>query len=345
MISPQAPPTAAQIPMLAQEARFCVEKIKVHMGGARALLLELYERRGWEVLGYSSWRECVVTEFAQSQTHLYRQLQAGLTERELSPNGEIGRIPESHLRELASVPASERAEVWQQAQERSGNGRVTAADVRHVADEREGAWWDEQRIAAARFEEAERLQQLKMGQSNRPPLMGYGHSDHFQTDRASVLPLLPYLPAGATIWECAWGRGQLAEVLREAGHPVIGSDLAGGQDFLRWAPAEAWDLIVTNPPFSLKDAFLARAYDLGRPFGLLLPLTALEGRERQQLYERHGVELLVLPRRPEFTTPSGRVGGGYFSCAWYTWGLRLPRQLTFALEETGETEEAEEVPA
>jgi hypothetical protein len=171
------------------------------------------------------------------------------------------------------------------------------------------------------------------GETNRRSGIGYGHSDNFQTDPGSVYPLLPYLPPGAVVWECAWGRGQLADTLRAAGHPVLGSDLLAGEDFLWWAPAEPWDVIVTNPPYSLKDEFLARAYALRRPFAFLLPLTALEGQVRQGLFARHGVELLVLPHRPEFTTPGGTVGGSHFSCAWYTWNLGLPRQLNFVVEE------------
>src|SRR5205823_5147590 len=52
-------------PMSREEARRCVERITRHLDEARALLLELYERRGWRALGYDSWRAC---EFSQSPT-------------------------------------------------------------------------------------------------------------------------------------------------------------------------------------------------------------------------------------------------------------------------------------
>ena len=37
-----------------------------------------------------------------------------------------------------------------------------------------------------------------------------------------------------------------------------------------------FDCIITNPPFSLKQEFLQRCYELGKPFALLLPLTTFE---------------------------------------------------------------------
>jgi len=57
-----------------------------------------------------------------------------------------------------------------------------------------------------------------------------------------------------------------------------------GNDFLVDEPAFAYDCIITNPPYSIKDRFLTRCYELKKPFALLMPLTALEGKYRQQLY-------------------------------------------------------------
>jgi hypothetical protein len=71
-------------PMTAAEARDSVEKINNHATQIRALVLDLYERRGWEALGYTSWRACVVSEFEQSQSRLYQLLDAARL-REIFP--------------------------------------------------------------------------------------------------------------------------------------------------------------------------------------------------------------------------------------------------------------------
>ena len=123
--------TQAPLPvqtMNAAEARACVESINSSINNARAMLLDLYERQGWKALGYESWRACVVVEFEQSKTHLYRQLQAAEIERTVSPMGEIGQIPERQLRPLAALPPAERPKAWALARESSG-GKPTAKDV------------------------------------------------------------------------------------------------------------------------------------------------------------------------------------------------------------------------
>lgn len=116
------------------EARECIEDIKRSVEHIRVRVLELYERRGWQALGYGSWRDCVVAEFDQSQSYLYRQLQAALIEREISPLGEIGQVPERQLRPLASVPEGKRREVWEAALTTAPDGKMTARHVEATAD-------------------------------------------------------------------------------------------------------------------------------------------------------------------------------------------------------------------
>jgi hypothetical protein len=163
--------------------------------------------------------------------------------------------------------------------------------------------------------------------SGRPPI-SRGSADDYQTPPEALEPMRPHLRTSWTIWECASGNGNLVDSLRRAGYSVIASDKRDGQDFLKWQPPD-WDCLVSNPPFSQKNQFLARAYALGKPFALLLPLTSLESQFRQRLFERHGIQLLVLPDRVRFERPDLATSRPWFPVAWFTWGLDLPAQLTF----------------
>jgi site-specific DNA-methyltransferase (adenine-specific) len=123
--------------MTPDEARACWDGIKADIRGLRARLIDFYEREGWKALGYSSWRECVASECGRSQSYLYRQLEAARIEREISPVGEIGRIPEGPLRELAGkdkTPDGRRA-AWARAISTAPDGKPTAQLVRRAVDE------------------------------------------------------------------------------------------------------------------------------------------------------------------------------------------------------------------
>lgn len=127
-------------PMSAEQARACIEAIKERVEDIRILALELYEREGWRSLGYESWRECVTSEFDQSQSYLYRQLQAALIEREISPIGEkLGAIPESQIRPLAKLPDPEqRKEAWEEAKAAAPGGKPKAKHVERAVNQRLG---------------------------------------------------------------------------------------------------------------------------------------------------------------------------------------------------------------
>ncbi|KKK83798.1 hypothetical protein LCGC14_2789790, partial [marine sediment metagenome] len=89
-------------------------------------------------------------------------------------------------------------------------------------------------------------------------LLGANKADDFQTPSSAVKPLLPYLDKSWIIWECATGKNNITIFLMKQGYQVISSDLISGQDFLEYYPDNHFDCIVTNPPYSLKDAFLKR---------------------------------------------------------------------------------------
>jgi len=103
----------------------------------RALLVSFYERRGWAALGYGSWRAWASARLGQHEATAYRELTAGLVEREISPIGEksIGTIPESHLRPLAPLRDDPPAlrETWQAAHD-IAEERGETFTARHVAE-------------------------------------------------------------------------------------------------------------------------------------------------------------------------------------------------------------------
>ena len=163
----------------------------------------------------------------------------------------------------------------------------------------------------------------------KPPLR-QGSPDDFQTPPIALKPLLPYLGTDWRIWECACGKGNLVRGLAEYGFDVIGTDALGGYDFLTYEP-DNYDCIITNPPFKYKQEFLERCYELGKPFALLLPLTTLETRKRQELMRKNGVEIILFDKRINFETPNKVVkSASWFATAWFTSGLNIGSQISYA---------------
>jgi len=158
--------------------------------------------------------------------------------------------------------------------------------------------------------------------------MKTAYADDFQTPSIALKTLLPYLNKDWLIWECAEGKGNLTKAFEEGGFEVIGTDIRNGKDFMIYQPNE-FDCIITNPPYSIKQKFLERAYSLHKPFAFLLPLTTFETAKRQKLFKKYGLEVIFLDKRINFETPSGKGSGAWFAVAWFTNGLKIGKELNF----------------
>ena len=110
--------------------------------------------------------------------------------------------------------------------------------------------------------------------------MKHDVNDELYTPSYALKPLIKYLPKNITIWECTdYGSSNITKILKENGYKVISTHKTDF-NFLTDEPPFEFDMIITNPPFSLKNEFLKKCYDYGKPFALLLPITALESTYR-----------------------------------------------------------------
>jgi hypothetical protein len=155
-----------------------------------------------------------------------------------------------------------------------------------------------------------------------------GPNDEFYTPSIAVDMILPFIPSHVSrIWECtAIKESKIVKILRENGYSVVATHLEDGYDFLKFEPKD-YDMIITNPPYSLKTQFLKRAYELGKPFMFLLPITTLEGVDRGRMFLTNGIQLLVPDTR--FSFMANRKNGAWFQTSWFTYGLGLKNDLNF----------------
>lgn len=156
--------------------------------------------------------------------------------------------------------------------------------------------------------------------------------DDIYTPEYAIKPLLEYIPTNITIWECCdFGGSKITEVFLKHGCKVISTDKE--ENFFEYKPKEDFDMIITNPPYSLKDDFLRKCYKWDKPFCLLLPITALEGKARGEMFRKHGIEVLVLDSRVQFMENmikeyNKKKSGNWFNTSWFCHNV-LPEKLIF----------------
>ena len=161
-------------------------------------------------------------------------------------------------------------------------------------------------------------------------------NDELYTPEYAIIPLLKYLPNNIVIWECTdFGKSNITKILKQNGYKVITTH-KNNFDFLTDTPNFQFDMIITNPPYSLKDEFLEKCYEYKKSFALLLPLTSLEGINRGKMYRENGIELLVFDRRCNFIYDNDKKSN-WFNTSWFCYKV-LPKQLIF--EELNQNEKS-----
>lgn len=143
------------------------------------------------------------------------------------------------------------------------------------------------------------------------------HLDDYQTPLAPIHALLnnvfdmPHL----SFHEPCRGVGNIYNSV-ECEHKTH-CEITEGIDYLTYLPAHRYDLIITNPPFSLAMEFLQKSLAEADTVIYLLRLNFLGSKKRQAFwFANRPSHVLVLSSRPSFT------GDGHtdsIEYAWFCW--------------------------
>ncbi len=109
-----------------------------------------------------------------------------------------------------------------------------------------------------------------------------------------------------------------------------GYDISEGTDYLETEiPHCFFDLILTNPPFSLAQEFITKARKDAFCVIMLQRLNFLGSQKRNGWWQLHPVNVLFpLSRRPDFTGE----GGDATDYSWFTWD---PNAVVFPVKRRG----------
>ena len=87
---------------------------------------------------------------------------------------------------------------------------------------------------------------------------------------------------------------------KELGLEVAYGHIETGQDFFDYSEPQG-EIVVSNPPFSKRDAIFQRLYDMDVPFALVMNFNGLfDSKRRMRMFSKNRVEILVPCGRMKF---------------------------------------------
>ena len=141
--------------------------------------------------------------------------------------------------------------------------------------------------------------------------------DEYYTPKYIVEILLPHLKQRGykTIWcPCDTEGSEYVKVFRENGYTVIRSHITDGQDFLTFNPKIDYDIIITNPPFSIKNKIFQRCIELQKPFCLLMSATSIQSSSFvQTIANAPNIKFMLFDKRISYSGDRPPFPSWYYS--------------------------------
>ncbi len=157
-------------------------------------------------------------------------------------------------------------------------------------------------------------------------------NDEFYTPRYAIEPLLKYVTdTTKTIW-CPFDteKSLIVKSFRESGFNVNATHLDCGHDFFR--TETQGDIIISNPPYSLKADVFERLFSLELPFAMLVGVVGLfESQRRFEMFANNQFEIMWMNKRVSYFKDYADEKPSLnppFSSVWITSKI-LPQQNVF----------------
>lgn len=121
--------------------------------------------------------------------------------------------------------------------------------------------------------------------------------DEFYTPEYAIFPILKYINKDWRIW-CPFDTKQsnFVKILIENGNEVVNTHIFNKQDF--FTLDFDCDLIISNPPYSLKTEVFDRLFNLGKRFAMLVGVVGLfESQKRFTMFKNNKFEIMYFNKR------------------------------------------------
>jgi hypothetical protein len=163
---------------------------------------------------------------------------------------------------------------------------------------------------------------------------GRPNDDFYSTPSHATKLLLDFESFPSPIWEPACGVGAISKVLLKHEYQVHSSDFMhrgyaeGGVDFFGvGSMPNGCKSIITNPPFSVRlrgkeyrvENWVQHGFNIGaEKIALFLKTTAVAGKQRSFIFEKHLTKLLQFRDRVSLTRNDVQMAnGGMMDFAWF----------------------------
>lgn len=153
--------------------------------------------------------------------------------------------------------------------------------------------------------------------------------DSYMSPKYAWENIQQFIPKDKIIWEAFYGDGQSGKYLTELGFNVYHEPI----DFFTEPPLQ-WNLIVSNPPFSLSKEVMHKLLEYDKPFILIMPSSKINTSYMREWKDKN-LQIIIPRKRIHFQKQvDGKIPDNYksscnFDCFYYCYKMNLPNDIVW----------------
>ena len=154
--------------------------------------------------------------------------------------------------------------------------------------------------------------------------VNFSKDDEYNTPPEAWINIKEYIPK-KVLWEAFMLNNETSismTTLHEMGFEVVGDN---EDDFFETNKGE---VIVSNPPFSIKGKVLKRLYELDKPFIVILPISTLSQIQFKK-YFADKIQIIIPKKRIQFMKGKEQLKGSWFDAIYYCYKCDLEKDIIF----------------
>ena len=157
-------------------------------------------------------------------------------------------------------------------------------------------------------------------------VIDFKNDDHYNTTSIMWESISHLIPKDKILFEGFmkdnWASKSVL-ILRELGFNVVGDPTV---DFFKDIPE--YDILVSNPPYSMKKKIFERLSVLNKPFILILPISTIT-KQFTKCLERDKLQMIIPSKRMQFEKEGVELSRCWFDTCYLCYKMNLERDITF----------------
>jgi hypothetical protein len=147
--------------------------------------------------------------------------------------------------------------------------------------------------------------------------------NEYMTPKEVWVSIAHLIPKDKVIFEGFYGDGNSGKFLKELGFKVESHDV----DFFDDQKFN-YDIIISNPPYSIKAKVFKKLYEINKPFMLLVPVSTIT-KQYLKKYFKDKIQIVIPQKRIQFIKDGVQNNRCYFDTLWICYKMGLKSEILF----------------